>query len=187
VEALRLADDAVRTLSLYSQVLNDPIGQTYVEIVDLLTPHTYDVSTNGEHRSDAHGKPFTQRLAVLYRKLFSLLAQEAEFSPSVGVGDAWQNHLLERIFQDENPFSLKARDRDLERIGEVVRQAACADLTELQHLYAFNGAQLREAILRRDPDARHLPPLEGFLPLDSASTEQELDREVKERFARASR
>jgi hypothetical protein len=185
VEALRLADDAVRTLSLYSQVLNDPIGQTYVEIVDLLTPHSHDLSTNGDPRNESHGKASPQWLAVLYRKLFALLAQEAEFSPSAGVGDAWQNHLLDRVLQDENPFSLKAHDGGLEQIGEVVKQAVRADLAELQHLYEFNGTQLREAILRRDPDARNLPPFEGFAAPNPSSPN--VDREMKEQFAGAAR
>lgn len=69
-------------------------------------------------------------------RLFHALAREAELSSERLVGNAWQNHLLERILHDENAFSLKAqRGGGLEQMGAGLVGAVNADLEELQRLF----------------------------------------------------
>jgi predicted AAA+ superfamily ATPase len=189
-EALRAADEATRSLMLYADALDDPICRTYAEILDLLTPLSNDFhSQRREERGASENSDSSTRAphmaAVLYRRLFALLAQEAEFSPTPLTGDAWQNHLLNRILRDENPFSLKAERASLDETGPVVRQAVERDLSALQTLYHFDGRHLRDAVLRRNPDLESLPPLEGFRTLRSApvTTPDRRDAEIKASFA----
>lgn len=67
-------------------------------------------------------------------KLFNKLALEAELSPSAIVGNAWQNHLLDRILSDENAFSLKAQRAGL--MGSGLLTAVQSDLAELRQMFA---------------------------------------------------
>jgi uncharacterized protein len=68
-------------------------------------------------------------------RLFHALAREAELSAERLVGNAWQNHLLERMLQDENAFSLKAQRGGFERMGAGLIAVAKADLAELRQLF----------------------------------------------------
>lgn len=68
-------------------------------------------------------------------RLFHALALEAELSTERLVGNAWQNHLLERIIHDENAFSLKAQRSGVEGMGAALVDAVRADLRELQGLF----------------------------------------------------
>src|SRR5437773_1451276 len=67
--------------------------------------------------------------------LFHALATEAELSPRRLVGNAWQNHLLDRIVNDENAFSSKAQRTGLNGMGAGLLAAAKADLVELRALF----------------------------------------------------
>lgn len=71
-------------------------------------------------------------------RLFHALAMEAELSPEELVGNAWQNHLLDRIINDENAFSLKAQLGTPERMGAGLIDAAKQDLAELRLLFDEN-------------------------------------------------
>ncbi|MBV8084661.1 MAG: hypothetical protein JO247_07580, partial [Chloroflexi bacterium] len=66
-------------------------------------------------------------------RLFHALALEAELSPAQLVGNAWQNHLLDRLLADENAFSLKAQIRG--QPGPGLRAAVEDDLAKLRQLF----------------------------------------------------
>ncbi len=68
-------------------------------------------------------------------RLLHALGREAELSPERLVGNAWQNHLLERIVHDENAFSLKAQRSGTEAMGQGLLKAVKADLAELRVLF----------------------------------------------------
>jgi uncharacterized protein len=68
-------------------------------------------------------------------KLFHALAREAELSAHRLVGNAWQDHLLERIIHDENAFSLKAQRSGPEGMGAALIAAVKSDLAELRRLF----------------------------------------------------
>jgi predicted AAA+ superfamily ATPase len=68
-------------------------------------------------------------------RLFHALAREAELSDERLAGNAWQNHLLERIVHDENAFSLKAQRGGLDGMGAALLDAVKDDLAELQRLF----------------------------------------------------
>jgi len=72
-------------------------------------------------------------------RLISLLAEEAELYPEQMVGDAWHNHLLDRVLLSENVLSRKAERTGAAGIGEALRREAQHELGLLQTLYEQGG------------------------------------------------
>lgn len=68
-------------------------------------------------------------------RLVSLLAEEAEFYPEEMVGDAWQNHLLDRVIAADNVFSRKAENEGVSAMGERLLAEVRRELGVLQQLY----------------------------------------------------
>jgi uncharacterized protein len=100
-------------LTIFEGVLADEIGQLYLAC---------------EAADD--GRP--------YARLFHALAREAELSPERLVGNAWQNHLLDRILHDENAFSLKAQRGGAISIGPRLLTAVEGDLRRLRSMFDEN-------------------------------------------------
>jgi predicted AAA+ superfamily ATPase len=89
------------------------------------------------------------------------------------VGDAWQHHLLVRLLEDENPFSLKAERAEWTEMGAALRAQTQADLAALERCYRVGGTAIARAVadvlgtpptpwdafhplgLSREPSARH--------------------------------
>ncbi|MPZ12928.1 MAG: DUF815 domain-containing protein [Chloroflexi bacterium] len=72
-------------------------------------------------------------------RLVSLLIEEAELSSEELVGDAWQNHLLDRVLAAENAFSRKAERAWVEEMGAGLLRQARRELGLLQQLYYEGG------------------------------------------------
>src|SRR5689334_15267211 len=70
-------------LAMFRHVVDDPLGRAIRAIAE--------ASTN-----------------LNAARLVTLLAEEAELYPDEAVGDAWQNHLLDRVLFAENVLSRKA-------------------------------------------------------------------------------
>ncbi|HVA25656.1 MAG TPA: ATP-binding protein [Chloroflexota bacterium] len=98
-------------LSIYEGVLADEIGRLFL----------------GCEREQDDGQ--------LWGRLFHALAREAELSDERLVGNGWQNHLLERILQDQNAFSLKAQRGGIECMGYGLLEVVSRDLKELRRLF----------------------------------------------------
>lgn len=75
-------------------------------------------------------------------RMLSLLVQEAELYPEEMVGDAWQNHLLDRIFSAENAFSRKAERGSFDQMGEALLSQVRREAGLLQQLYRDGGQVL---------------------------------------------
>jgi predicted AAA+ superfamily ATPase len=75
-------------------------------------------------------------------QLVALLLEEAELYPGELVGDAWQNHLLDRILTAENAFSRKAERVAFEEIGDGLLRQTRRELHLLQQLYRDGDAVL---------------------------------------------
>jgi predicted AAA+ superfamily ATPase len=143
-------EDALRaagTLSVLRSVLDDPVGRAWRQLVESVTARPLDPG----------------RVADAYGRLFTLLAAEIELSPGPLVGDAWQHHLLSRLLDDENPFSLKAERAPFREIGPALVVQTRADLASLQACHRLNGAAMAEAARR----ITGLPPApwDRFRPL----------------------
>jgi predicted AAA+ superfamily ATPase len=100
----------VEGLALFRDVLDDQIGRAARTLVE---------------------EPNTAPAA----RLLSLLTEEAELYPEELVGDAWQNHLLDRVLTSENAFSKKAERASFEDMGPGLQAEARRELALLHQLY----------------------------------------------------
>lgn len=133
VSAPATAWDAARraaaSLTVLRNVLDDAVGRTWLEMVDAV----------------ALEPPDGERVAAIYGRLFTLLAGEAELADEPLVGDAWQHHLLGRVLDDDNPFSLKAERAEWSEIGPALLAQTGADLAALRVCHRVNGAMIAQA------------------------------------------
>ena len=95
---------AAASLGVLRGVLDDDAGHLWLEVVEGL----------------ATSSPDPSRLAAAYGRLFTVLAAEIELANEPLVGDAWQHHLLQRLLDDENPFSRKAERVRASAIGPTL-------------------------------------------------------------------
>src|SRR3954471_18677557 len=117
-----------RTLAVLRDVLADDIGVAFVELLEALA---------------ADDGP--AQVGATYGRLFALLADEAELSTDPLVGDAWQNHLLDRLLETETPFSRKAQRSGADGLGASLLAQVRRDLGVLQALHALDAPRLARA------------------------------------------
>ncbi len=115
-------------LLLFNNVLSDEVGRCYLELLRLLEEGGADATSIGS----------------TYGTLFRKLAEVTEFYEGEMVGDAWQNYLLDRILDDNNPFSLKAARNGFQSMSEALVVAARHDLAILQKLFGLSARQIAE-------------------------------------------
>ena len=155
--------EASQQLLVLHGVLEDAIGETFQTLLGLLGQPTPDLPV----------------LSRTYVGLFRLLTQEAGLYKGGAVGDAWQNHLLDRLLDSDgvvaqrmrySPSPKEARpgepmEVDLARaqvfLGNGLMNAVNYDLKRLQSLYSLNVTKLALKVreLLNDPD---LPGWSGF-------------------------
>ncbi|HEY8418214.1 MAG TPA: ATP-binding protein [Limnochordales bacterium] len=127
------ARQAAQRLVLFTGVLADPAGQAFLRLMELL-----DQSRGGWTSSEP--------VWEAYGSLFRLLAADVELGTQAPVGDPWQNHLLERLLGDENPFSRKAAVAGLAAMGPSLVEQAREDLRGLEQLAAWDAAAVCDAV-----------------------------------------
>jgi uncharacterized protein len=158
-----------RMLSVLRGALSDDIGVAFLDLLEALATE----------ESPA-------RIGGAYGRLFSLLADEAELSAEPLVGDAWQNHLLDRILEAETPFSRKAQRAGVDGIGASLLAQVRRDLGALQALFALDAPRLARAAAHAanaDP-ADAWVPWDRFTPLtDGAGQIANASHALKERLA----
>jgi predicted AAA+ superfamily ATPase len=115
-------------VGLFRGVLQDEVGQAFLQLLSLL---------------DAGGP--AQEVAETYTKLFRLLAAETNAKPGPVVGDAWQEHLLDRLLEDENPFSHALAHASLDELGPSLVEQARVELQALQALFRMDARSVHEA------------------------------------------
>src|SRR5659263_91179 len=96
------------SLTIFRGVLEDDIGSAFLSLLDSILAENSDAGL----------------VASTYGRLFELLGREQELYSGDQTGDAWQNHLLDRIITDENALSLKADLASWEEIGTSAIEAA---------------------------------------------------------------
>src|SRR5215213_2694289 len=100
-------------------VLDSAVARYFLALLELL----------GEERPDAGA------VAKVFGRLWEGLALEEERL----LPDAWQSHLVGRVLDDENPFSLGA---EKEEIDPSVLEQARRDLRTLREVFALDAAVL---------------------------------------------
>jgi uncharacterized protein len=155
-------------LHLFRDLLADEVGGT---LVSLLRDLSVDAS-----QIDAP--------AVLagYGRLFSLLAAEPDSNLDPAVGDAWQNHLLDRLLTSDNPFSRRA-ERSQGDVGGSLREAARQDLRLLHDLYCLDGETVAGLVREKVGDTFAPLPWPGLNPLPSTPDSPITTTSLKRRFA----
>lgn len=100
------------SLLVYQVVLQDAVGQSWLQLLQTLDRA---VSNSGSQ----------VEVLQAYGRWFAALAAS---------GQSFQSHLIERILQADNPFSHQAQRQPYSDLPEVLRSAACHDLSLLQEL-----------------------------------------------------
>ena len=157
----RQAARAARNLLLFRDVVDDPIGRAHIAVIDALA------------------KDDREQARTHFSELFYQLAKTVELGEA-SPGDALQQHLLDRILLDDNPFSQKCEQAGPAAVGPALHEAARQDLTALHQLFALSGGIISNAISKQivqttlNPhapsiDASTLPALRELAPLRLAA------------------
>ncbi|HET7269844.1 MAG TPA: DUF815 domain-containing protein, partial [Rubrobacter sp.] len=118
-----------RGIAALRGVLGSPVAQDFLTLLELLD----------EERPDPGG------VAEVFGRLWEGLALEDEGL----LPDAWQSHLVGRVLDDENPFSLGAEKGE---ISPVVLEQARRDLRTLRGLFELDAAMLLGKVEAAVPD-----------------------------------
>jgi uncharacterized protein len=165
------ARQSAQRLLLFRGALDDEIGVAFLALLEAMTAEPAAGSTGREAVLGAYGR------------LFALLADEAEFYAEPLVGDAWQNHLLDRVLNDDNPFSRKAQRRSVAEFGPALLEAARDDLRHLQPLFRLDARLLAGYVASIDElGAGRLTAWDGLSPLSRVAHRE---RPAQVRFKQA--
>ena len=89
-----------------------------------------------------HTAKVARRVAASYSSFFAGLCSQAVPGREAAVGTPWQNHLLNLVLRDENPFSWGAERHGMGRLGPDLILQVEADLARLRELFSLRGAQV---------------------------------------------
>ncbi len=135
----RLYLNSAQLLTLHD-TLEDEIGLAMTRLLGILAQPEADEAGTGQ----------------AYANLFRELSAETELYPGQTVGNAWQNHLLDRLLASTGPAARKARLAGSTSLSGSQKAALRHDLQCLQELYRLDGDQLL-ARVRRTLKGRELP------------------------------
>ena len=156
----------VAGLAVFGGALDDEVGRAYIGLLEAL---------------DERDAPEATRRRA---RLFGLLASEAELYPEELVGDAWQNHLLDRLLADDNAFSSKAQRAVAEALGGSLIEQARRDLAVLRELFALTDRPLADLAREAGGDGPQPVGWNGFSPLgQGAALHTPGGRTMKRRLA----
>lgn len=119
----------VRGLAALRGVLDSPVARDFLALLDLLRTE----------------RPDPEALARVVGRLWEGLAVEDEYL----LPDAWQSHIVSRVLDDENPFSLGAEKGETR---PVVLEQAGRDLRALREVFALDAATLIRRVESTVPD-----------------------------------
>jgi uncharacterized protein len=130
VSTLRRVLDGAHQLVIFRGILNDPVIARMLDLLELLVVNSPEGSLS------------LKEVGRSYALFFSSLAVSAEFDLEVPIGNPWQNHLLNLILNDENPFSQKTELTGFKNLGESLVNQVDQDLRRLQQLYLLESEQV---------------------------------------------
>src|SRR5919112_7694 len=118
-----------RGIAALRGVLDSSVAQDLLELLELLEVE----------------RPDPRSLARVFGRLWEGLANEDEHL----LPDAWQSHLVGRVLDDENPFSLGAEKGE---ISPAVLEQSGRDLRTLRGLFDLDAAMLLGRVESAVPD-----------------------------------
>ncbi len=163
-EAIRTALDAVHGLTLLRNILHDEIGQAMLSLLRLLTDAEVDAVS----------------VAQAYSDTFFVIAYSASTNPLLpNIPDAWQSHLVSRVVDSVNPWSIQSEQTTTEHIAPGIREQAKRDLRVLHLLYNIKAHDIWE--LTRHIVRQHLPTLDTtWVPWHDLAVEHEATGTTRE-------
>jgi predicted AAA+ superfamily ATPase len=118
-----------RGIAALRGVLDSPVARDLLALLELLRTE----------------RPDPGAVAKVFGRLWEGLALEDESL----LPDAWQSHLVSRVLDDENPFSLGAEKGEM---SPVVLEQARRDLRTLQEMFALEASTLLGMVEAAVPD-----------------------------------
>jgi hypothetical protein len=128
-------DQAFKKLTIYRTLLTDPL-----------------IATMSSAISDLVQDP-TQTNPEQYYYILSRLTDWAENSTECAVGNAWQDYILQKIVEDENPFSLKAASAGTSVISDALAVLVQNDLSLLHQIASIDPREFCISMLGDQLDA----------------------------------
>ena len=170
---------ASHELLVLQDVLEDNVGRALQTLLALL----------------ARPQPVGSTVHQAYVRLFRLLAEEAALYNGELVGDAWQNHLLDRLLSSNNviaqrlryPFMSEEIETDEEPnatdlqdwLGNSLLEAARYDLLRLHSLYNLNITEMALLVSELHFPSAALPSWDKFKSNSSATKPDALHIQAK--------
>ncbi len=134
---------AAKGLTLYRGIMEDPVCRAMVVFLEKVT-----------------GEATMEQILDSYGEIFRLLSAKAVLAGEKPVGDAWQDHLLNLILYQDNPFSEAAASVPYGQLGRSLKQAAMWDLNKLQVLHRVEAGAALASLLKMEDES-----LAGQLPV----------------------
>lgn len=116
----------VSSLLLYQGIFHHPIGEAFLDLLRYL------------HHNGTNQRPEATVCLQAYGHWFRRLADS---------GKSWQDFLIDRLLEDENPFSVRVQGEDLEQLPESLVEAARHDLNLLQMVYQCATEQILQWLI----------------------------------------
>jgi len=141
---------------IYHQVLRDPVVRSFTRLLDGLA-------------EDKAAEVVLRR----YAEFIGNLAAVAELGTGRITGDAWVEHIIHLVMEDENTFTRKAEYVSFQEMSPGLLELARHDLTVLRRLAGCGIKELREMTNRLGAYAvdAEIPLVEGKLVFHSLFTE----------------
>jgi predicted AAA+ superfamily ATPase len=138
---IRSARRRAAAITVFRGVLDDTVSQAFLQLLEYLDARPVAGTTGGDAGGPA---PVSgSKVAAAYARVFALLAESA--APAVPSTDAWQSHLLWRVVDCCNPFSVLAERAGIESVPSSLLDQARRDLRGLQWLYSLGADAIRDA------------------------------------------
>ncbi len=131
VETLRTIVHKAHQLVIFRGVLQDPVVAALIDFLE------------GIAGDRLHSARVVRRVARSYSSFFVGLASQTGSGRQMAVGTPWQDHLLNVVLRDENPFSRGAERHGMRRPGPSLTSQVKADLACLRALFALRSEQVR--------------------------------------------
>lgn len=135
--------NTLNSLTVYRKILSDPVFNAYRLHLEALVN-----SDNMAHKIETYSNVYYQ-LALTCNPMTQI--------------DAWQNHLLNLILNDDNPFSRAAFTPGIKY--DVFYPAVQRDLSILQMAFELNATLVRDITMHHLNETSFLPDLMKQLPL----------------------
>ena len=97
-------------------------------------------------------KCYFRKLAEAYALFFSALSMKLQSNGETPVENPWQNHLLNLILSDANPFSQQSELSPPRNLGISLIQQVEEDLRKLHQLYLLDSVQMLSALRPVSPE-----------------------------------